>query len=133
MSSTRIDTLPTSSRAIRSRRFRDVTYWPSRPAIGDVFTPRTTETVGSSTRILGIGRGLSGSVIVSPIVMSSIPARQMMSPAAAWSTSVRVNPSNMNNFVTRVVSIASFSLQTAIVSPSATRPSKIRPMAIRPR
>ena len=110
-----------------------MTYWPSRPASGDVFTPRTTETVGSSTRILGIRRGFSGSVIVSPIVMSSIPAKQMMSPAAARSTSVRVNPSNMNSFVTRVVSIAPFSLQTAIVSPSATRPSKIRPMAIRPR
>ena len=92
VSSTRIDTLPTSSRASRSRRLREVTYCPSRPAIGEVLTPKTIETVGSSTCIGRIGRGSSGLVMVSPMVMSSIPARQMTSPAAARATSIRSRP-----------------------------------------
>ena len=49
--STRIETLPSSSRSRRSLIWRDVTYWPSRPAIGDVLTPKIIETVGSSTAI----------------------------------------------------------------------------------
>ncbi len=34
---------------------RDVTYCPSRPAIGEVLTPKIIETVGSSIAIGGIG------------------------------------------------------------------------------
>ena len=59
--------------------------------------------IGSSTVMCGIGSGFSGSVIVSPIMMSSMPARQMMSPAAAFSTSTRLRPSNMYSFVTFVL------------------------------
>ena len=59
------------------------TYWPSRPAIGDVLTPKIIDTVGSSTAIGGIATRCSASAIVSPMVMSSMPARQTMSPAAA--------------------------------------------------
>ena len=44
----------------------------------------------------------SGSAIVSPMVMSSMPARQTMSPAAACSISTRLRPSNANSFVTCV-------------------------------
>jgi hypothetical protein len=50
----------------------------------------------------GIAAGFSGSVMVSPIVMSSIPARQTMSPAAASSMSTRFSPSNANSLVTFV-------------------------------
>ena len=52
--SRRIDTLPSSSRSSRSRSCRDVTYCPSRPAIGDVLTPKTIDTVGSSIAIGGM-------------------------------------------------------------------------------
>ena len=133
VSSTRIDTLPSSSRSSRSRRLRDVTYCPSRPATGDVFTPKTIETVGSSTAIGGIATGCSASAIVSPIVMFSIPARQTMSPAAASSMSTRLSPSNAYSFVTFVRSTLPSTRQTAIGSPIFTRPLTTRPIAIRPR
>ena len=81
--SIRIDTLPSSSLSSRSFSWRDVTYCPSRPATGDVLTPKMIDTVGSSIAIGGIAIWCSMSVIVSPIVMSSMPARQTMSPAAA--------------------------------------------------
>ena len=110
-----------------------VTYRPSRPDIGDVFTPKTIETVGSSTCSAGIGRGSSGPVMVSPMVMSSMPARQMMSPAAARWTSIRSRPLKTYSFVTRVRSILPVTLETAIVSPVATRPLTMRPIAMRPR
>ena len=101
--------------------------------MGDVFTPKTIDTVGSSTCIGGIGRGSSGLVMVSPMVMSSIPARQMTSPAAACATSIRSRPLKTYSFVTRVRSTSPSSFETAIVSPVATRPLTMRPMAMRPR
>ena len=81
--STRSETLPRSSFSRRSLIWREVTNWPSRPAIGDVLTPKIIDTVGSSTAIGGIALGVSALVTVSPMVMSSMPARQTMSPAAA--------------------------------------------------
>ena len=48
-----------------------------------MLTPKIIETVGSSTAMVGIALRFSTSAIVSPIVMSSMPARQTMSPAAA--------------------------------------------------
>ena len=80
-------------RSSRSFSWRDVTYWPSRPAIGDVLTPKIIDTVGSSIAIGGIAIWCSTSAIVSPIVMSSMPARQTMSPAAASWMSTRFRPS----------------------------------------
>ena len=101
--STRIETLPSSSRSSRSFSWRDVTYWPSRPAIGDVLTPKIIDTVGSSIAIGGHRRrGCSTSAIVSPIVMSSMPARQTMSPAAASVMSMRFRPSKAKSLVTFV-------------------------------
>ena len=38
--SMRIETLPSSSLSNRSLSCREVTYWPSRPAIGEVLTPK---------------------------------------------------------------------------------------------
>ena len=81
--STWSETLPSSSLSSRSRRWREVTYWPSRPAIGEVLMPKIIDTVGSSTAIGGIAMRCSGSAIVSPMLMSSMPARQTMSPAVA--------------------------------------------------
>ena len=98
-----------------------------------MLTPKTIETVGSSTAIGGIGVGDSASAIVSPIVMSAIPATQMMSPAAASAMSTRFSPSNANSLVTFVCSICPSSLQTAIASPTRMRPLKTRPIPIRPR
>jgi hypothetical protein len=60
-----------------------------------VLTPKIIDTVGSSMAIVAIGTGFSASAIVSPIMMSSMPARQMMSPAAALVASTRFSPSNV--------------------------------------
>ena len=51
VASTRIETLPSSSLSRRSLICREVTNWPSRPAIGEVLTPKIIDTVGSSTAI----------------------------------------------------------------------------------
>jgi hypothetical protein len=112
---------------------RDVTYCPSRPDIGDVLTPKIIETVGSSIAITGIATRCTTSAIVSPIVMSSMPARQTMSPAAASVISIRLSPSNAKSFVTFVSCTRRSSLQTATWSPIFTRPLKMRPIAMRPR
>ena len=93
--STRIETLPSSSFSSRSFDCRDVTNFPSRPANGDVLMPKIIDTVGSSTDGGGMTIGFSASAIVSPIMMFSMPARQMMSPAPASLTSMRFSPSNM--------------------------------------
>ena len=131
--SRRIDTLPISSRSSRSRTCRDVTYCPSRPATGDVLTPKIIDTVGSSTAIIGTGICRSTSVTVSPMVMSAMPARQTMSPAAALSMSMRFSPSNEYSFVTFALRASDVGVQMAISSPIFTLPLKMRPMAMRPR
>ena len=100
--SIRIETFPSSSLSSRSFSWRDVTNCPSRPATGEVLTPKIIETVGSSIAIGGIAIWCSTSVIVSPIVMSSMPARQTMSPAAAAWMSTRFSPSNAYSLVTFV-------------------------------
>ena len=133
VSSTRSDTLPSSSFWSRSRRFRDVTYCPSRPATGDVFTPKIIDTVGSSIAGGGIATGCSTDAIVSPMVMSSMPARQTMSPAAACSISTRLRPSNAKSLVTFVCWLAPPSFMTTTGSFSFTVPLKMRPIAMRPR
>ena len=68
-----------------------------------MLTPKIIDTVGSSTAIVGDrAPDVSASAIVSPIMMFSMPARQMMSPAAASVTSTRFSPSNVKSFVTVV-------------------------------
>ena len=39
---------------------REVTYWPSRPANGEVLTPKIIDTVGSSIAIGGMAVGILG-------------------------------------------------------------------------
>ncbi len=112
---------------------REVTNWPSRPASGEVLTPKIIDTVGSSTAIGGIAWRSSGSQIDSPMVMSSMPARQMMSPAAACATSIRFRPSKEKSLVTLVFWTEPSSFITATGSFSFTVPLNTRPIAIRPR
>ena len=131
--STRIDTLPSSSLSRRSLIWREVTNWPSRPDIGEVLTPKIIDTVGSSMAMTGIALRCSTSAIVSPMVMSSIPAMQTMSPAAAWSTSTRLRPSKAKSLVILVSWNVPSSLQTVTGSLILTVPLKMRPTAIRPR
>ena len=73
--------------------FREVTYLPSWPANGELFTENTMLTVGSSTLTGGSGTGFSGSAIVSPMFTSSNPARATRSPGPACCTSTRSRPS----------------------------------------
>ena len=84
-----------AQRSRGSRRaliWRDVTYLPSRPDKGEVFTPNVMRSVGASTSRRGSGRGSAGSVSVSPIVTSGSPATDTMSPGPASSMSTRSMP-----------------------------------------
>ncbi len=87
--STRRATFRSSSLRSRSRRCWLVTYFPSRPANGDVLMLNTIWIVGSSTVTRGSARRSFGSLTVSPIVTSSRPTRATMSPAVASSTGTR--------------------------------------------
>ena len=80
VSSIRIATLVRASLKRRSRRCRDVTYLPSRPAKGETFAENSMATVGSSIRIGGSATGRSGSASVSPISIASMPATATTSP-----------------------------------------------------
>ena len=93
VSSTRMATLPKTSRSSRSLSWRDVTKRPSVPAKGELFTLKIIEMVGSSTAMTGSGRGFSALVTLSPISMPSIPASATISPKRARSTDSRFNPS----------------------------------------
>ena len=89
VSSTRIATLPTSSWSSRSLTMRAVSRVPDCPASGEVLMPTVMPSAGSSTAITGSGRGSSGSAIVSPIVISGMPASAMISPGPASSAGTR--------------------------------------------
>ncbi len=82
--------MPTSSRSSRALTWLAVSLSPSWPASGEELIPIVTDSEGSSTVIAGSGRGSSASASVSPIVISGIPATEMISPAAASSASTRV-------------------------------------------
>ena len=84
----RSETLPTSSRSNRARSWLAVSLSPSCPDSGEVLMPTVTDSDGSSTVITGSGRGSSGSArSVSPIVISGIPATEMISPGpASWAS-----------------------------------------------
>ena len=66
---------------------------PDWPASGELLIPIVTPSAGSSTAITGSGRGSAASAIVSPIVIPGMPARAMISPAAASSAATRRSPS----------------------------------------
>ena len=74
-----------ASRSSRSRIWRLVTYLPSRPQNGELFTSNVMLIVGSSTTSGGSASGVVGSQIVSEISGYSMPANATMSPALASS------------------------------------------------
>ena len=133
VSSTRNETLVSSSFCRRSRRLREVTYVPSRPANGEVFTVNCIAMVGSSIVMCGSGAGFSASVIVSPIVMPSTPATAMMSPKVVSVVSVRFSPENENSFVIFVFRNDPSSLAIATSSPVRMVPLNTRAIARRPK
>ena len=133
VSSTRSETLVSSSFCKRSRRLREVTYWPSRPAKGEVFTMNCMAMVGSSMVITGSGAGFSTSVMVSPMLMPVTPATATMSPNSVASISVRFSPEKENSLVILIFSIEPSRLAMATSSPVRSVPLNTRAMARRPR
>ena len=89
----RSETLPTSSRSSRALTWLAVSRVPSWPASGPVLMPMVTDSDGSSTVMTGSGWGSSASVRVSPIVISGIPATEMISPGPASAASTRSSAS----------------------------------------
>ena len=73
VSFTRRDTSVCSSFISLARRWRLVTYWPSRPAKGLSFTEKVMVTVGSEIFTKGSPSTFAGSHTVSPMEMSSAP------------------------------------------------------------
>ena len=94
ISLTRRDTSLSVSRNSRSRIWRLVTNFPSRPANGPSFTEKVISSVGAEIFTNSIDSTQSGAQIVSPMVMSPMPDRAMMLPAAASVTGTRLRPSN---------------------------------------
>ena len=141
---TSIETLPSTSRSSRALIWRLVTNLPSRPDSGDVFTPKVMLSVGSSRSRRGSGRGSAGSVIVSPMVTSGMPATATISPGPAYSMSTRSMPWAVVRLVTVPVrvtvrpgstlpSVASGSSRTTVMRwPMRIVPFQMRPTAIRP-
>ena len=82
-----------SSLIKRSRSWREVTNLPSLPANGLSFTENVISIVGSLIFTNGRGAGSSGEAIVSPIVISGIPEKHIISPTFASSTAVLLRPS----------------------------------------
>ena len=99
MSTTRIDTLPTSSWSSRLRTMRAVSLCPDTlPASGEVLVPMVTEMAGSSTVMRGSACACSGSASVSPIMMSGSPATATMSPAIASSVGAALDADGGQQF-----------------------------------
>ncbi len=133
--STRSETLPTSSVSSRSLTWRAVTLWflPPLPASGEVLIPTVIEIAGSSTVISGSGRGSSGSVSVSPIVISGMPATATMSPGPTCWTGTRSSALVSNSSVILTVLIVPSARAQATSWPFASVPLKTRSSARRPR
>ncbi len=114
-----------------------MTYFPSRPAKGELFTMMSTETVGSSTAMPSSASGCSGSQTVVPMSTFGSPASATMSPADADSISTRSSPSKVNSLLIFARSWAEPSSapcsSTTTPSPTRTTPRSMRPMARRPR
>jgi hypothetical protein len=105
---------------------------PSCPDSGEVLIPIVTDREGSSTVITGSGRGSSADASVSPIVISGIPATEMISPAAASSASTRSSASVTYSSETFTRSIWPSARHQATVSPRRIVPCRTRQIASRP-
>ena len=112
-----METLPRTSFSRRALIWRLVTNLPSRPASGEVLTPKVMRRVGASTSRRGSGRGSPGSVSVSPMVTSGRPATLTMSPAVACSMSMRSMPLAVCRLVTVPLRLT--------VRPGSTEPGRV--------
>ncbi len=101
VSSTRSATFDFVSLNRRSRRLREVTYFPSCPENGPLFDMNCILTVGSSISSSGSTTGRAISVIVSPTVRSCMPVTAQMSPAAASPSSNRFSDWYPSSLATR--------------------------------
>ena len=133
VSSTRMDTLVLTSVNSRSRRLRDVTYLPSRPANGLSLTMNSMATVGSSIFTNGISSTHDGSHAVWPTFRPSTPATQTISPGSASSASTRRRPSK------RYRRVIFASMRWSLSPPQSTMgcsrcatPRSMRPIPMRP-
>ena len=136
VSLTRSATLCCSSFCRRSQIWRLVTYLPSRPASGLVFTQKFMVSVGSSTLSIGSGAGLTGSVTVTPMPMSSMPLISTISPGPASCVCIRSRPWKVSTWLTRpltalpsgpsmtTTSIMGFSVPW-LMRPTPMRPTKV--------
>ena len=131
--STRSDTLPSSSLSRRSFRWRDVTYWPSLPASGEVLMPKIIDTVGSSTSmcgigiaIVGIGDGLADGDVFDAGEADDVAGGGFFDLDALQA----LEGEQLGD--PRLLRLA-IELQTTTGSLRCTLPLKMRPMAMRPR
>ena len=95
--------------------------------------PIVMEMLGSSTVMIGSGRGSSGSVRVSPSVMSAIPATAMMSPGPADSAGLRSSASVISSSAIRTRSWLPSARHSTSDWPLRMVPLCTRQMASRPR
>mmetsp|Transcript_7851 Transcript_7851/g.13462 ORF Transcript_7851/g.13462 Transcript_7851/m.13462 type:complete len:216 (-) Transcript_7851:1117-1764(-) len=132
VSSTRSETFFSSSLYSRSRRFLLVTYLPSRPANGLVFTQNSMRTVGSWTLRGMSGLTLSLSQTVSPIDTSSRPVTATMSPAEASVTGTlpKFSKTNMSEILAFRGVVSGMAMTMSW--PLRRTPERILPMAMRP-
>ncbi|MNI41118.1 hypothetical protein D3C73_953630 [compost metagenome] len=133
VSCTRRLTSVSSSLKRRSRSLREVTHLPSLPAKGLLFTRNVICIVGSSIFRTGSASGFCGSAIVSPMLISLIPAIATMSPAPASSVSTRFRPWKPKSFSMRAVLLLPSRMMTVTDWPCLITPRFTRPIAIRPR
>ena len=133
VSFTRSATLCCSSFCRRSQIWRLVMYLPSRPASGLVLTQKFIVRVGSSTLSIGIGAGLDGSVIVTPMPMSDSPLISTMSPGPASVACTRSRPWNFSTWLTRpLTTLPSGPSMTTTSIMGLTVPALMRPTPMRP-
>ena len=105
----------------------------TRPASGELLVPIVIEMAGSSIVIGAIGCGSSGSVSVSPMVMSGMPAIAAMSPGPASSAGTRSSASVSSSSVMRTRSTDPSRRHHATELPLRSTPACTRHSAIRPR
>ena len=129
----RMATLVSTSLKSRSRIFREVTYFPSRPAKGLLFTMNIIDTVGSSIFTKGRGSTHSGSQAVSPIFRSVIPDTAIRSPRAADWASTLFKPSNWYILVILACLVVPSLWHRTTLWPVFTWPRSTLPVATVPR
>ena len=99
VSETLMEMLDFISRKRRSRSWREVTYFPSRPASGPSLMQNCISIVGGSISEKGRAWAFSSAAMVSPMSMSSKPERPTMLPATPAADSLVSMPENSTTLV----------------------------------